>query len=165
MKMTEAPPIDASVPRVCIHQAFEGEPGPCPRCHGALHQQHQLYAVATRRGSRMTDTFMISSDFGWFCEDCPTVVINPASVGEMLSFSRPDWDSGDAFALLGLVDLDAVPEDKSHLPLGDDDNPIPLVEFTAVSGSPGARQARRRRSKRSRPKRSKPKRRKKKRRR
>lgn len=165
MKETEAPPIDPSVPRVCIYQGFKDEPGPCPRCQGALHQQHQLYTVATRRGSRMTDTFMISSDFGWFCEDCPTVVIDPASVAEMLSFSRPDWDAGDAFALLGLVDLDAVPEDKSHLPLGDDDNPIPLVEFTEVSGSPGARQARRRRSKHAGSKRPRSKRRKKKRRR
>jgi hypothetical protein len=110
----------------------------------------------------LTDTFLISSDFGWFCQNCPTVVINPAQVGEMLSFSRPDWDTGDAFAVLGLVDLDAVPKDKEHLPLGHDDNPIPLVEFTGVSGSP---RARRRRSKRSRPKRSKSRRRKKKRRR
>jgi hypothetical protein len=150
---------------MCVYRAFEGEPGTCPRCQGALHQQHQIYSVATRRGNKLTDTFMISSDFGWFCEDCPTVVINPAQVGEMLSFSRPDWDTGDAFAVLGLVDLGAVPKDKEHLPLGDDDNPIPLVEFTAVSGSPGARQARRRRSKHSGSKRSKSKRRKKKRRR
>jgi len=162
MTETEVPAIDPSVRRMCIYQAFEGEPGPCPRCEGVLHQQYQTYAIATRRGNRLTDTFMIGSDFGWFCEDCPTVVINPAQVGEMLSFSRPDWDTGDAFAVLGLVDLDAVPKDKQHLPLGDDGNPIPLVEFTGVSGSP---RARRRRSKRSRPKRSKSTRRKKKRRR
>jgi len=33
------------------------------------------------------------------------------------------------FAVLGIVDLDAVPEEKAHLSLGDDDNPIPLVAF------------------------------------
>jgi hypothetical protein len=165
MTKTEPPLIDPSVPRVCIYRGFEGEPGPCPRCKGALYQQHQLYTIATRRGSRMTDAFLSSGDFGWFCEDCPAVVIDPASVGKMLSFSKPGWDTGDEFSVLGLVDLSAVPEDKSHLPLGDDDNPIPLVEFTDVSGRPGARKASRRRSKRSRPKRSKPKRRKKKRRR
>jgi hypothetical protein len=164
MTRTEPPPIDPSVPRVCIYQAFEREPGPCPRCQGALHQQHQLYSVATRRGNRLTDTFMIGSDFGWFCEDCPTVVINPASVGEMLSLSKPDWDTGEAFAVLGLVNLDAVPKDKEHLPLGHDDNPIPLVEFTGVSGIPGARPARSPRSKHSGSKRSRSKRGKKKRR-
>jgi hypothetical protein len=113
----------------------------------------------------MTDAFLISGDFGWYCEDCLTVVINPAEVDEMLSFSRPDWDTGEAFAVLGLVDLDAVPEEKSHLPLGDDDNPVPLVAFTEVSGAPGARSARSRRRKRSGSKRSKSKRRTKKRRR
>jgi hypothetical protein len=164
MTNKQAPPIDPSVPRVCIYQAFEKEPGPCPRCGGALHQEHQLYAIATRRGRQMTDTFMISGDFGWYCEDCLTVVINPEKVGEMLSFSKPGWDTGEAFAVLGLVDLSAVPEEKSHLPLGDEDNPIPLVEFKGASGK-GARPAGSQRSKHSGSKRSGSKRRKGKRRR
>ena len=138
MAKRQAAPIDPSVSRECIYQEFEGEPGPCPRCGGAFHQQSELYAIATRRGRRVTDTFLISGDFGWYCEECPTLVINPTRVGEMLSFSKPDWDTGDAFAVLGLVDLGAIPEEKSHLLLGDDDNPIPLVEFTRVSGRPGA---------------------------
>ncbi len=58
-----------------ICREFEREPGPCPRCGGMLQQQHQLYAVATRRGSQLTDTFMLSGDFGWYCEACPTVVV------------------------------------------------------------------------------------------
>jgi hypothetical protein len=165
MTKEQAPPIDPSVSRVCIYQEFEREPGPCPRCSGALRQQHQLYAIATRRGRQMTDTFMISGDFGWYCEDCLIVVINPAKVGEMLSFSKPGWDTGEAFAVLGLVDLSAVPEEKSHLPLGDDNNPLPLVEFTGASGRPGARPAGSRRSKHSSSKRSRSERRKRKRRR
>ena len=164
MTKRQAPPVDPSVPRVCIYQEFEKEPGPCPRCGGALHQEHQLYAIATRRGRQMTDTFMISGDFGWYCEDCLTVVINPEKVGEMLSFSKPGWDTGEAFAVLGLVDLSAVPEEKSHLPLGDEDNPIPLVEFTGAPGK-GTRPGGRRRSKHSGSKRSGSKRRKGKRRR
>jgi hypothetical protein len=123
--------------RVSIYQEFESEPGPCPRCGGTLLQQHQLYVVATRRGKELTDTFMLSGDFGWYCEACPTVVINPAKVGRMLSFSKPGWDTGEEFTVLGLVDLSAVPRARSHLPLGDDDNPIPLVEFTGLPGRPG----------------------------
>jgi hypothetical protein len=164
MTKKQASPIDPSIPRVCIYQEFEEEPGPCPRCGGALHQEHQLYAIATRRGGQMTDTFMISGDFGWYCEDCLTVVINPKKVSEMLSFSKPGWDTGEAFAVLGLVDLSAVSEEKSHLPLGDDDNPIPLVEFTTAPGK-GARPAGSRRSKHAGSKRSGSKRRKGKRRR
>lgn len=123
--------------RVSIYQEFDREPGPCPRCGGNLQQQHQIYVVATRRGKELTDTFVIGGDFGWYCEACPTVVINPAGVGRMLSFSKPGWDTGEEFTVLGLADLDAVPEEKSHLPLGGDDNPIPLVEFTGLPGRPG----------------------------
>lgn len=159
MSKKKAHSIDLSVPRVCIYREFEREPGPCPRCGGTLHQEDELYAIATRRGRRMTDTFMLSGDFGWFCEDCPTVVIDPAKVAEMLSFSKPGWDTGEAFAVLGLVDLSAVPEEKSHLPLGDEDNPLPLVKFKAPSGGGGARSAARGRSKRLRSKRRKGKRR------
>jgi len=30
---------------------------------------------------------------------------------------------------MGIVDLDSIPEEKKHLQLGIDENPIPLVEF------------------------------------
>jgi hypothetical protein len=36
---------------------------------------------------------------------------------------------GSKFAVLGLVDLEAIPDDKKHLSLGDEGNPIPLVQF------------------------------------
>ena len=34
-----------------------------------------------------------------------------------------------AFTAIGLVDLDAVPEERFHLPLDEDEKPIPLIEF------------------------------------
>ncbi|MGD8623996.1 MAG: hypothetical protein PVF47_13885 [Anaerolineae bacterium] len=111
-----------------------------------LQQEHQVYVVATRRGHKLADPFMLNGDFGWYCGRCPTVVLNTAELVEMLSFAMPDWDIGDEFAVLGLVDLSAVPEEKHHLPLGDDDNPIPLVEFMSTSG----KSTRRRKSKRTR---------------
>ncbi len=36
---------------------------------------------------------------------------------------------GLKFAVLGLVDLERIPDDKKNLPLGDKESPIPLVEF------------------------------------
>jgi hypothetical protein len=44
---------------------------------------------------------------------------------------RPDSGISGAvqYVVLGAVNLAAVPEDKRHLPIGGDDNPIPLVEF------------------------------------
>jgi hypothetical protein len=76
---------------------------------------------------------MISDDTGGFCPQCPTVVINPAVFGERLQYGLPHWDMGSAFAVVGILDLDAIPEEKRHLPLGGDDNPYPLVEFTNLA--------------------------------
>jgi len=129
--------IDISEPRERIYKSFEDHPGPCPRCGGSLQQSLQTYLVVTRRGSKITDSFIVGSDFGWFCTCCPTVVIDPADVSEMLKHSLPHWDVGNEFALAGIIDLNAVPEEKRHLPLGDDDNPLPLVEFTDISRGRG----------------------------
>ena len=126
--------IDITIPRECIYQEFEGQPGPCPRCGGPLQQSSQTYLVVTQRGEEITDSFMIGGDIGWFCARCPTVVINPEEVNKFFTHPLPNWDIGEEFALAGIVDLDAIPEEKRDLPLGDDDNPIPLVEFTDVSG-------------------------------
>jgi len=125
--------IDASIPRECIYQEFEGQPGPCPRCGGPLQSHSATYVVITRRGEEITDDFIIGNDMGWFCARCPTVVINPEEVKEFLAHGLPKWDTGAEFAVVGIVDLDAIPEEKQDLPLGGDDNPIPLVEFTRVS--------------------------------
>ena len=122
--------IDITIPRECIYQEFEEQPGPCPRCGGPLQQSRQTYLVDTRRGKELTDSFMIGGDIGWFCTRCPTVVINPEEVTEFLMQPLPHWDVGEEFTIVGIVDLDAIPEEKRDLPLGDDDNPIPLVKFT-----------------------------------
>jgi hypothetical protein len=31
---------------------------------------------------------------------------------------------------MGIVDLEAVPEEKKDIPFDEEDNPLPLVEFT-----------------------------------
>lgn len=131
--LKEDPSIDITRPRECIYKSFADHPGPCPRCGGSLQQSHQTYLVATRRGSKIADSFLIGSDFGWFCTRCPTVVIDPADVSEVLRYSLPDWDIGTKFAVAGIVNLDAAPEEKEDLPLGDDISLIRLVEFTNIS--------------------------------
>jgi hypothetical protein len=133
--------IDITIPRECIYKEFEGQPGPCPRCGSPLQQSRQTYLVITQHGEEMADNFMIGGDIGWFCARCPTVVINPEEVTKYLVHRLPHWDIGEEFVVVGMVDLDAVPEDKYDLPLGDDDNPIPLVEFTNVSDETAQRES------------------------
>ena len=151
--ISEDSPIDITVPRECIHQRFEGRPGPCPRCGGRLQQSNQTYMVATRRGKKIADAFVMGNDMGWFCTRCPTVVINPDEVSDFLVHGLPHWDIGDEFVVLGVVDLDAVPEEKRDLQLGTDENPYPLIQFVNVGGQePSSRPARqRKRAPRARP--------------
>jgi len=156
-RASQEPQIDVTVPRECIYQQFKDQPGPCPRCGEPLHQSPQTYVVVTRRGHEIADSLIIGSDFGWFCNRCPTVVINPEVVSRMLQHQLPRWDVGSEFAVAGIVDLDAIPEEKRHLPLGDEDNPIPLIEFANISRKPATRPEKRKRpSRRRRSKQSPP---------
>jgi hypothetical protein len=125
--------IDVTIPRECVYRQFEGDPGPCPRCSGPLQSHPATYLVTTRRGRKSKDSFLLGNDMGWFCAHCPTVVINPEEVSDYLLHGKPGWDVGTEFAVVGVVDLDAIPEEKRDVPLGEDDNPIPLVEFTNIS--------------------------------
>ncbi len=130
-------PIDITIPRECIYQQFEDQPGPCPGCGNPLQSSAQTYLVATRRGERITDSFFISGDMGWFCTNCPTVVINPDRVSDMMGTSLPHWDVGSEFAMMGIMNLDAVPPEQRHLPLSEIE-PLPLVPFRQILGEASA---------------------------
>jgi hypothetical protein len=136
-------PIDVTIERECFYQAFEGHPGPCPRCGQPLQQSYQSCVIGTRRGSRITDSFLMGSDFGWFCPRCPTVVIDPTKVKRQLEHPLPQWDTGTDFAVLGLANLDAVPPERDDVPLGNEDNSIPLVPVPCTTPSTGSCSTRR----------------------
>ena len=123
-------PSDASIPRASVVKKFKAYPGSCPHCGAQVYQHSHTYLVSTRRGDELGDTFVLGGDFGWFCPGCPTIVLDRLKVEEILQSALFRWDTGDRYIVRGLVDTDAIPEDKRDLPLGDDDNPIPFVEFT-----------------------------------
>lgn len=147
-------PIDFSIPRRCFHHRFDGEPGSCPQCGKPLYQHTQTYLVATRRGTQMTDTFIMSNDAGWFCAACPTVVIDANDLGETLAFPKPGWDSGVEFAVLGIIDLDAIPPEQRSLPF-DQVDPLPLTPFNTTSQRSKPSQSNRQSGKRTRSKHAK----------
>ncbi len=124
--------LDLSKPRQVIYQSFESAPGPCPRCGGRLRQSRQTYYVATRRKHKLLDAFVMGSDFGWYCDTCPVVVIDGNAVRETLSHPLSHWKVGNEFCIEGIVDLDAIPEHKRHLPIGGADNPVPLIAFESA---------------------------------
>jgi len=79
------------------------------------------------------DALFVGNDMGWFCAGCPTVVINTEEMDVAFAHPRPDWDLGDELAVLGIVDLDAIPPGQEHLPLGEID-PLPLISFGVAPG-------------------------------
>ncbi|MGC9394642.1 MAG: hypothetical protein ACP5J4_07275 [Anaerolineae bacterium] len=131
--------IDFSVPRELIPWQGEGDPGPCPKCGAPLKQHNATYMVLTRHGDKLADSFMTGSDKGWFCTQCPALLLNTQEVAEPLAFGLRDWDIGDQYAVVGIVDLNAVPPEKHHLPIGAPGNPVPLVEFSNVGAPHAAR--------------------------
>jgi hypothetical protein len=92
--------------------------------------------MATRHHGEL-DTFVVGNDGGHFCTGCATVVLDNSEFARAAALGLGQL-GGAEFVILGLVDLQAVPKEKSRLPLGSDDNPVPLVKFTNLD-APGAR--------------------------
>lgn len=134
--------IDPKIERKAIYESFKEKPGPCPKCGGVLEQSYHSYMVASRTGGRQADSFIVGGNFGWFCASCPTVVINKDELDKMLNSSMPGWKIGKEFAVLGMLNLDAVPSNKSHLHFGAPGNPVPLVKFSSHGGSESGKWAR-----------------------
>ena len=125
--------FDASIPRKMFWSDSLVNKKKCPLCHSTLENEYHHYIIAVRTGKEIT-TLGVGNDYGAFCSECPVVVLDrkgfERNVGGIVK-ENPDWKmSGDLrFVVLGIVNMDAVPEDQRHLPLGSDSNPIPLVEF------------------------------------
>jgi hypothetical protein len=98
------------------------------------------YLMATRRAGKV-DLFMVGNDGGHFCGNCPVVVLDHDEF-EQFAFIALSEDVRADFTVMGIVDLDAVPEDKRDVPFGDDTNPIPLVKFTNIDRPKDSRASR-----------------------
>ncbi len=136
--------IDLSIPREHIPGEGTGNPGPCPRCGAPLQKESATYLLLTMRRGQPADSFITGTDKGWFCPQCPALLLNFQELARPLKFGLSKWKVGNEVAVAGIVDLDAIPKSKAELPLGAPGNPIPLVEFTNSGGPaalPGPRQS------------------------
>ena len=125
--------FDVSIPRRMFWSDSLVNKKKCPLCHSLLENEYHHYIMAIRSGKEIT-TLGVGNDYGAFCPECPVVVLDrkgfERAVGGIVK-ENPDWKmSGDvSLVVIGIVNMDAVPEDQRHLPLGSDGIPIPLVEF------------------------------------
>lgn len=130
----------ASVPRRMYWSKDVGGASRCPECGGPLAGEYHTYLLAVRAHDE-EETFLIGSDAGSFCAACPVVVLDSDTFRDFVRLGL-DLDLGldpghpsASFTVLGLVDLEAVPEEKQAVPLGEEGNPIPLVKFLEHGGS------------------------------
>jgi hypothetical protein len=110
----------------------------CPECGDRLEQESHLYVFAVRKRGEI-HPFVTGNDGGYFCFRCPVVVLDHSKFSDFASIGMGNDIPGSEFAVLGLVDLEAIPEDKKHLSLGDEGNPIPLVQFLKTGEKPMSR--------------------------
>ena len=105
----------------------------CPVCNSKTQNEYRSYMVAIEeKGKR--DALMMGGKVGFFCPNCPVVVLETETIEEMIASYTQNEDF--RYVVMGIVDMDAVPEDKRAVPLGDDDNPIPLIGVDIVSNRP-----------------------------
>lgn len=109
----------------------------CPRCNASLEREYHSYMIAID-GEDEREALMIGNNGGLFCPNCPTVVLDLQTVEEPIVDHAQSDDI--RYAVIGIVDLDAVPKEKEYVPLGDDDNPIPLIGLEPVSNRSQKRQ-------------------------
>ncbi|MBU0465512.1 MAG: hypothetical protein KKD21_01845 [Proteobacteria bacterium] len=122
----------ASIRRKEYSKREVGNTNVCPECRSKMENESHTYLVMIKNSNDDVESFMMGNNFGYFCLKCPIIVIDYESFSDLL-VSANKVSHNSKFIVAGLVDLEAIPEEKSHIPIGDDDNPIPLVEFLRTS--------------------------------
>lgn len=119
--------IDLSIPRRSyIVEAKNANK--CPECSSSLKAEDSMFLVYVKANTNAEEDIYTTNDLGSrFCKKCPVVVLNidkvEAAARVMVRGNDPQY------LIAGIVNLDAIPEDKKEDELGTKDNPMPLVEF------------------------------------
>lgn len=123
-----SPDIDHTIDRRLYYRPIQSG-ATCPRCHKPLIQELATYLVVTFDDTGIeTDRFMVGGDFGHYCPNCPTIVINPVDMKPYLDLAHAQFESGKGFAILGRVALEAFTEEENNTPVGELES-IPIVPF------------------------------------
>jgi len=118
--------FDASIPRWRYWSHKVSNPQTCPKCQSPLEKEFHTYLLLTREGNEIMQ-FMTGNDGGSFCPNCPVVVLDYDIFSSRIAAAVIPGEG--SFSVIGIVDLEAIPEDKKDIPIGEDGNPIPLVKF------------------------------------
>lgn len=107
----------------------------CPKCGTALKNEYQTY-LAFMKIREEADSFVTGNNGGYFCPSCPVVVLDKnifEKTFRTVVEIRDQNVHSFSFTVSGIVDYDAVPEDKRDKELGTKENPLPIIYFKVHS--------------------------------
>lgn len=99
----------------------------CPECDAAL-IENRCSIMMYAKSAHDEGSFMTNLPEGYFCESCPVVVFDSNRLKQAAMMGLKD-NHVEKYYPFGIVDLDTIPEEKRHMEMGTDDNPIPLARF------------------------------------
>lgn len=99
----------------------------CPECQRPLIAENCTILLIAG-SDKEEGEFLTNLTGSHFCEQCPVVVFDSSKVEQAAMTAIRDG-TVHAYAIAGIVDLDAVPEEKKYLELGTDENPLPFIHF------------------------------------
>jgi hypothetical protein len=124
--------FDASIPRKMYWSDKVPNKYRCPHCKTKLEKDYQSYVFAIWIKGEY-QAFICGNEAGAFCPQCPIVVLNQDDFISTIDSMDLANDGGRTqipeFAVVGIVDTNAIQKENADMPIGADDNPIPLVEF------------------------------------
>lgn len=107
----------------------------CPKCGTELENKHQTY-LAFMQIREDVDSFVTGNKGGYFCPGCPVVVLDKnifEKTFRTIVELRDRNIHSFSFNVPGIIDYDAVPEDKKDKELGTKENPLPIIYFNVHS--------------------------------
>jgi hypothetical protein len=99
----------------------------CPECGLPLIKDGCTVIIAAKSDTDEGE-FMSNMTGSHFCESCPVVVFDSDKVEQAAKLGIRG-DSNLRYLIGGIVNFNAIPQEKRHLEIGIEGNPVPLVHF------------------------------------
>lgn len=99
----------------------------CPECGSDLIEEKCTILLCAKSDSDEGE-FMTNLSGSHFCNKCPVVVFDKDKVEQAATLGIRG-DKNLRYIIGGIIDLDSIPDNKRHLEIGCDENPVPLVRF------------------------------------
>ena len=118
--------FDLSIPR---RRYYSEECGlvSCPECGLPLIEDSCTIIIAAKSDTDEGE-FMSNMTGSHFCNSCPVVVFDSDKI-EQAARHGMRGDANLRYVIGGIIDFNAIPQEKRHLEMDIDGNPIPLVNF------------------------------------